>query len=530
MTTKELTIKDPIRAMLDKYRGAIENVLPAHITPEKALRMYYVGIYRIPGLKECSPLSLINGLIEISMLGLDLGRTAHLIPYGKEATLIVDYKGFIDLAHRSGRIESFTYKPVYASDFFDYEEGTTRFIKHKPFRGSDRGLLVAAYACVFFKHGGFDFEVVEKADVDAVKKRSSAVRRGKADSPWLKEIDGEKVDEWIMWCKTAVRRLAKRVPQSPELSRAIQIDELAEIGLKQNLGNIADEIIDLKDTDLTSKIQGQTHGQDQEKEKTVSQTAGFMGAVKTESPAGGSGEPKVEPNTDGEYLKELEGLLGSKIVSEELFVDFIEQFRSTHSWADILVAAKQDPFKFHNSFAQYKKAIEDDNRGPEAGKTDAGEPETNKGDASKPEMKLEPGKPHPWDRSAWISMRVGNRKNTGFAVFVLRNEGTFYEASEEDQAEARRKWASLYKDPFPIKPKTDWPNKEEMQAEAEDDAAKASAALESIKNFPPVVRNEALKRLGFSPNEPLAIKLPKVILEVLETCRVLYMDYEDRNH
>ncbi len=233
---KALTINDdPIYKMLVSYKGAIASVLPKHLTAEKMLRVSYQMITRTPKLRQCTPASLINGIIEISLLGLDIGRTAHLVPFGKEAVVIPDYKGFIDLAHRSGQINSFPFKPVYENDVFDYQEGTERYIKHKP-ATTDRGRLIAAYAIVNFKHGGFDFEVVHPVDIEAVKKKAPGAKM--KDSPW-----NDPDQEWTMWCKTAVRRLAKRIPQSPELSKAVELEDLVEAGLKQQLSHIEADII-----------------------------------------------------------------------------------------------------------------------------------------------------------------------------------------------------------------------------------------------------------------------------------------------
>jgi len=230
--TEVAKVQDPIYAMLAKYKPAIASVLPKHITPERALRLGHSVINRNPRLRQCSPASLINGMIEISMLGLDLGRTAHLVPFKREAVVITDYKGMIELAHRSGQINSFPFKSVYENDTFDYQEGTDRWIKHKPAKDK-RGKLVAAYAVANFKHGGFDFEVVLPVDIEAIKKVAPGARSN--DSPW-----NNPDQEWSMWCKSAVRRLSKRIPQSPELARAMELEDIVEAGLRQNLDHVMD--------------------------------------------------------------------------------------------------------------------------------------------------------------------------------------------------------------------------------------------------------------------------------------------------
>jgi len=233
--TKDLTQnEDPIYTMLAANKNAIKSVLPKHLTPERVLRVAYMAINKTPKLRECTPASLTNAIIELSILGLELGRTGHIVPYKRDAVFIPDYKGYIELAHRSSMIASLPFKPVYANDYFEYEEGTTRYIKHRPTDG-ERGKLIAAYAICFFKGGGYDFEVVRQPDIDAVKKQSAGAKY--PDSPWNKDDQ-----EWTMWCKTAVRRLAKRIPQSPELQRAAYQEELAEAGVKQDLNYVQDPI------------------------------------------------------------------------------------------------------------------------------------------------------------------------------------------------------------------------------------------------------------------------------------------------
>lgn len=221
---------DPIMNLLAQYKQAVASVLPSHLTPERMLRLAHKATVNIPKLRECTPISLINSVIEISMLGLDIGRTAHILPYKGEATVIIDYKGQIELAHRSNKVSSISLKPVYANDYFKAVEGTSRSISHEPAM-KERGELIAAYAIVFYNGNGYDFEVVTQEDIDPVKKKAPGAKSDK--SPWNKPED-----EWTMWCKTAMHRLAKRVPQSPELQRAAMLEDLVQAGLKQNISHI----------------------------------------------------------------------------------------------------------------------------------------------------------------------------------------------------------------------------------------------------------------------------------------------------
>ena len=78
---KAVTTQDPIFQMLAKYKPAIASVLPRHLTPERMLRIAHTSINKVPKLKSCTPISLLNAVIEISILGLEVGRTAHIIPF-----------------------------------------------------------------------------------------------------------------------------------------------------------------------------------------------------------------------------------------------------------------------------------------------------------------------------------------------------------------------------------------------------------------------------------------------------------------
>lgn len=234
--TKELTVhqQSTIQGLLAKNIKAIKSVLPRHLTPERMCRIAYMAIARTPKLAECSQHSLLNAILEASMLGLEIGGPlglAHLIPFKGEAQLIIGYQGFMDMAYRSARITNFSAHPVYEDDTFEYAYGLNPKLYHVPSQNDDPGALMYAYAVAQFKNGGFDFEVVDKRIAMAAKSRSAA--KNKQDSPWNTQ------DEWTMWVKTAIRRLAKRLPQSPELQAMANLDDRAEAGVSQEI-NIID--------------------------------------------------------------------------------------------------------------------------------------------------------------------------------------------------------------------------------------------------------------------------------------------------
>lgn len=211
---------------------AIQSCLPKHMTPERMCRIALQTIQRTPQLMKCTPESLVAAIVEASSLGLelDLRGQAYLIPFGKEVTLIPGYKGLMDLAYRSGRVTNIYAEVVCENDQFTFSLGLAPKLEHTP-NLEERGTLKAVYAVARVKDTDPVFVVLGKSEIDKIRK----VSKTPDPSPW---------SQWEeeMWKKTAIRRLCKYLPLSPEIQKAIALDEAADAGVAQHL---ADGIIDL---------------------------------------------------------------------------------------------------------------------------------------------------------------------------------------------------------------------------------------------------------------------------------------------
>jgi len=157
---------------------------------------------------------LFQCLLDLSSLGLEPdGRNAHLIPYGTKCTLIVDWKGIVDLLLRSGEISYLDVDVVHENDEFDYLKGSQSFLKHKQVF-KDRGPVICVYSFVKLKDGGESFDLMGTEDVEKIRKRSKSANNG----PW--------VTDWSeMAKKTVFRRHSKRLPLSSELREKVEIDD-----------------------------------------------------------------------------------------------------------------------------------------------------------------------------------------------------------------------------------------------------------------------------------------------------------------
>lgn len=220
-TIRELLTRDSVKAQ-------IAMVAPKHLTPDRITRIAMTSIQRTPKLLDCTWQSLLSSVLTCTQLGLEpdsVSGRAYLIPYGKVCTLIVGYRGLMELARRSGEIQTLDARVVHKNDDFDFAFGAQPKLHHKPtFLTQDRGEVVAAYAVAIMRNGAAQFEVMSKTEIETIRKRSKAGD----DGPW-----GTDWNE--MARKTVMRRLCKYLPSSPELSQAVILDEQAERGIPQAL-------------------------------------------------------------------------------------------------------------------------------------------------------------------------------------------------------------------------------------------------------------------------------------------------------
>jgi len=195
------------------FKEAVAKALPRHLTPDRFIRVACTTLMKTPKLANCDQASFFNALLSLSQLGLEPdGRRAHLIPFGNQCQLIIDYKGLVELIFRSGTVSKLHADVVCEQDEFDYDRGEIK--RHTINFRKPRGPVYAAYALATLKDGTEKAEVLGMEEVEAVRKRSKAANAG----PW--------VTDWNeMAKKTAFRRLSKWLPLSPELRDAVEADD-----------------------------------------------------------------------------------------------------------------------------------------------------------------------------------------------------------------------------------------------------------------------------------------------------------------
>jgi recombination protein RecT len=203
----------------EQMAGEIAKALPKHMSPERMMRVAMTCLTKVPKLAECTPESFMQCLLSLSQWGLEPdGRRAHLIPYGKECTLIIDYKGLIELAYRSGVVKTIHADVVYQGDIFAYSLGEIR--DHTPWafrvdaaKPKEQGKVIAAYARIVMTGDVTKCEVMTAEEVESIRMRSKAGQSGPWKSDWSE-----------MAKKTAFRRASKWLPLSAEIQDAFDKD------------------------------------------------------------------------------------------------------------------------------------------------------------------------------------------------------------------------------------------------------------------------------------------------------------------
>ena len=228
VATRAKTVLDVIQGQGFQKQMAL--ALPKSMTAERLTRIVMTECRKVPALMSCNPTSFYGSVLQAAQLGLEPGSAlgqCYLLPYGNgksddgrpNAQLIIGYRGMIELARRSGQIVSICAYCVHEADTFECRLGLDPDIVHVPAWSADRGPVTHVYAVAKLKDGGVQFEVMSRAEIEAIRSQSKAGNKG----PWVSHWDE-------MAKKTVIRRLFKMLPISIEAARAVEVDERMDRG------------------------------------------------------------------------------------------------------------------------------------------------------------------------------------------------------------------------------------------------------------------------------------------------------------
>ena len=184
-------------------------VLPQHLGAEKFTRWALTLLKRDDlaqvARTDAGRLSIMSALMDCASLGLEPGRTYHLVPFKGVVTGIVDYKGEVQLVWNAVQ------RPVIASLVYTKDDFAIRGANVPPLHEGDffaedgRGAVKGGYAYVDYGRQLYSL-VVYMSEADFLRHRAKA----QTVKVW---------DEWpeAMRLKTLVHQLRKWVPWSAEV-------------------------------------------------------------------------------------------------------------------------------------------------------------------------------------------------------------------------------------------------------------------------------------------------------------------------
>lgn len=221
---------DNFPAMLEAYKTQIATALPKHLSADNMARIALTCFRMNPKLSECQPASVFAAVIQASQLGLRPGLLgeAYLIPYKDQCQLQIGYQGLLELARRSGLVESISVQLVYAKDTFKIDLGTQTIV-HEPYLDGPPGDVRLGYGMARLKGGGTHIELMRLYEILAIRDRSQNVQNAKRygkKTPWDTDFDE-------MARKTVARRLCKWLPKSTELAQAMALSDAADNDAQQ---------------------------------------------------------------------------------------------------------------------------------------------------------------------------------------------------------------------------------------------------------------------------------------------------------
>ncbi len=182
------------------------------VDPAQYIEAAMMATAKNPDLLQCTPASIMLSLRQVAQTGLQIGRTAHLVPFKDTCTFIPDYTGLIELAIATGRVVGIRTRCVYDGEAFEYYEDTAGpVLKHQPKLSGNGGKIVGAYAIADLRFGRFKVEFMNVDEIEAIRRKSKSWKNGE-------------LPDWY-GRKTVVRKLCKTLPQNAKLQQALRFDD-----------------------------------------------------------------------------------------------------------------------------------------------------------------------------------------------------------------------------------------------------------------------------------------------------------------
>lgn len=247
-----------IGSYLKGMESRIAAALPKHLTADRIIQMAATTIHRNPAIAKCSPASLLGSIMQASILGfppVDALGYCYFVPYGKDVQFQIGYKGFIELARRSGRVKMVYAEVVREGDEFEANFGLNPDLKHKPAFDSTKP-LTHVYAVCQFTDGGYNFVVLSKSDVERLRMRNP-MQKGSPAGAWATDYEA-------MAKGKALKQLSKYLPLNIDTQADLATDEAVLQPESFTAGRVKTEDIQYDDAQIIDPETGEITKADSE--------------------------------------------------------------------------------------------------------------------------------------------------------------------------------------------------------------------------------------------------------------------------
>lgn len=213
--------KPTMRDLIEAQRPAIERQLAGAMNADAFVRAVISEVSKSNDLMQADPRTLLGGVMLAAQLRLEIGPglgELWLTPRREKGQMIclpiLGFQGLIKLALRSEFVTNVQAFIVREGDDWSYGANAERglFYDWTPKDFEEKRPMIGVVATARMRQGGTTWAYLTTEQVEA-----------RRPSYWQKTPWGSHPDE--MAKKTAVRALAKYLPKSTDLGRALEADE-----------------------------------------------------------------------------------------------------------------------------------------------------------------------------------------------------------------------------------------------------------------------------------------------------------------
>lgn len=239
---------DQLRQLMDSRKDTILSMLPATIGKERFMSIS-LAVVSTPEVMDCTGRSIVDCVYGCAKLGLAPDKALghiYIIPrnvntapknsppkWERQATLMMGFRGYIELGRRSGALGMVHTGIVYQGETYRYwiDEAGPHFSHEPNIEENGERTPIAAYCLYDMRALGRGVEVLAWSKVLKSKTAKDA------GPVWgYNEIE--------MARKTTVRMASKYWPLSPELGAAVRWDEQAEREEAQTILDATNEMVE----------------------------------------------------------------------------------------------------------------------------------------------------------------------------------------------------------------------------------------------------------------------------------------------